>query len=180
MDTAGRLHIDDELMNELRHLRELLTPTEILFVADAMLGAAGLDDLTYLDRMYAFGAAPFFDVAAANGYGLWTGPDDRQLGAGYTNLSRLLLVRDVMARHGDAGKPLWVSEFGWNAEPPGWDGRPSPWGRVDEATKASWLRAGLASAALAPVGLTLPSVIGVASSSTACTSARWIESCGQS
>lgn len=104
--------------------------------------AAGLDDLTYLDRMYAFGAAPFFDVAAANGYGLWTGPDDRQLGAGYTNLSRLLLVRDVMARHGDAGKPLWVSEFGWNAEPPGWDGRPSPWGRVDEATKAAWLQAG--------------------------------------
>ena len=104
--------------------------------------AAGVDDLTYLDRMYAFGAAPFFDKASANGYGLWTGPSDRQVGADYTNLSRLLLVRDVMARHGDAAKPLWVSEFGWNAEPPGWDGRPSPWGRVDEATKAAWLQAG--------------------------------------
>jgi signal recognition particle subunit SRP54 len=38
VDTAGRLHIDDELMTELTELRELLHPTEILFVADAMTG----------------------------------------------------------------------------------------------------------------------------------------------
>jgi signal recognition particle subunit SRP54 len=38
VDTAGRLHIDDELMNELQQLREMLTPVEILFVADAMTG----------------------------------------------------------------------------------------------------------------------------------------------
>ena len=38
VDTAGRLHIDDELMGELGRLKELLTPCEILFVADAMTG----------------------------------------------------------------------------------------------------------------------------------------------
>jgi signal recognition particle subunit SRP54 len=38
VDTAGRLHIDDQLMEELRQLKELLAPTEILFVADAMTG----------------------------------------------------------------------------------------------------------------------------------------------
>ena len=38
VDTAGRLHIDDELMTELSELKELLSPTEILFVADAMTG----------------------------------------------------------------------------------------------------------------------------------------------
>jgi signal recognition particle subunit SRP54 len=38
VDTAGRLHIDDELMNELSQLKELLSPVEILFVADAMTG----------------------------------------------------------------------------------------------------------------------------------------------
>ncbi len=38
VDTAGRLHIDDELMVELQQLREALNPTEILFVADAMTG----------------------------------------------------------------------------------------------------------------------------------------------
>jgi signal recognition particle subunit SRP54 len=38
VDTAGRLHIDDQLMQELQELRELLSPTEVLFVADAMTG----------------------------------------------------------------------------------------------------------------------------------------------
>ncbi len=38
VDTAGRLHIDEALMTELRELRDLLTPSEILFVADAMTG----------------------------------------------------------------------------------------------------------------------------------------------
>jgi signal recognition particle subunit SRP54 len=38
VDTAGRLHIDDELMVELQQLKETLSPTEILFVADAMTG----------------------------------------------------------------------------------------------------------------------------------------------
>ena len=38
VDTAGRLHIDDELMGELQRLKEQLTPSEILFIADAMTG----------------------------------------------------------------------------------------------------------------------------------------------
>src|SRR5438876_5687237 len=38
VDTAGRLHIDDQLMTELQQLRELLVPVEILFIADAMTG----------------------------------------------------------------------------------------------------------------------------------------------
>jgi signal recognition particle subunit SRP54 len=38
VDTAGRLHIDDALMDELRALKSALAPQEILFVADAMTG----------------------------------------------------------------------------------------------------------------------------------------------
>ena len=38
VDTAGRLHIDDDLMVELQQLKESLAPVEILFVADAMTG----------------------------------------------------------------------------------------------------------------------------------------------
>ena len=38
VDTAGRLHIDEDLMTELSQLKELLNPSEILFVADAMTG----------------------------------------------------------------------------------------------------------------------------------------------
>ena len=38
VDTAGRLHIDDQLMDEMQSLKKLLSPSEILFVADAMTG----------------------------------------------------------------------------------------------------------------------------------------------
>jgi signal recognition particle subunit SRP54 len=38
VDTAGRLHIDDDLMTELQELKQRLDPVEILFVADAMTG----------------------------------------------------------------------------------------------------------------------------------------------
>jgi signal recognition particle subunit SRP54 len=38
VDTAGRLHIDDQLMDEMQLLKRLLNPQEILFVADSMTG----------------------------------------------------------------------------------------------------------------------------------------------
>ena len=38
VDTAGRLHIDGQLMEEMQSLKQLLTPQEVLFVADAMTG----------------------------------------------------------------------------------------------------------------------------------------------
>src|SRR6516164_4239584 len=38
IDTAGRLHIDEALMNELHEIKTQIKPNEILFVADAMLG----------------------------------------------------------------------------------------------------------------------------------------------
>ena len=38
VDTAGRLHIDEQLMEEMQSLKKLLSPAEILFVADAMTG----------------------------------------------------------------------------------------------------------------------------------------------
>jgi signal recognition particle subunit SRP54 len=38
VDTAGRLHIDEDMMAEMQSLKKLLNPQEILFVADAMTG----------------------------------------------------------------------------------------------------------------------------------------------
>ncbi len=38
IDTAGRLHIDEELMTELQQIKQETQPTEILFIADAMTG----------------------------------------------------------------------------------------------------------------------------------------------
>jgi len=38
VDTAGRLHVDDEMMNELKRVKEVTEPAEILFIADGMTG----------------------------------------------------------------------------------------------------------------------------------------------
>ena len=45
LDTAGRLHIDDELMEELQKIKELTQPSEIIYVADAMQGQEALNIL---------------------------------------------------------------------------------------------------------------------------------------
>ncbi|MDD6160156.1 MAG: signal recognition particle protein [Oscillospiraceae bacterium] len=38
LDTAGRLHVDEALMDELRNIKSAVNPTEILLVVDAMIG----------------------------------------------------------------------------------------------------------------------------------------------
>ncbi len=43
LDTAGRLHVDEELMEELRKIKEAVKPSEIIYVADAMQGQSALE-----------------------------------------------------------------------------------------------------------------------------------------
>ncbi len=43
LDTAGRLHIDEELMSELEEIKKITNPSEILYVADAMQGQSALE-----------------------------------------------------------------------------------------------------------------------------------------
>lgn len=38
VDTAGRLHVDEEMMDEVRQIKSTINPTEILFVVDSMTG----------------------------------------------------------------------------------------------------------------------------------------------
>ena len=38
IDTAGRLHVDEKLMDELKDIKELTNPDEIFLVVDAMTG----------------------------------------------------------------------------------------------------------------------------------------------
>ncbi len=43
LDTAGRLHIDAELMEEVRRIKEAVNPSEVIYVADAMQGQTALE-----------------------------------------------------------------------------------------------------------------------------------------
>ncbi len=52
LDTAGRLHIDQQLMDELADIKKMLTPQEILLVADAMTGQDAVNVATeFHDRL---------------------------------------------------------------------------------------------------------------------------------
>ncbi len=50
LDTAGRLHIDDELMAELERIKEQTNPVEILLVADAMTGQDAVHMAEHFDQ----------------------------------------------------------------------------------------------------------------------------------
>ena len=50
VDTAGRLHIDEELMDELKRLKEALHPHEIMLVVDAMTGQDAVNAASAFDE----------------------------------------------------------------------------------------------------------------------------------
>jgi signal recognition particle subunit SRP54 len=57
VDTAGRLGIDEQLMDEMAELKKLLSPSEILFVADAMTGQDAVNSAkAFNDRLQITGA----------------------------------------------------------------------------------------------------------------------------
>ena len=57
VDTAGRLGIDEALMDEMAQLKSLLSPTEILFVADAMTGQDAVNSAkAFNDKLQITGA----------------------------------------------------------------------------------------------------------------------------
>ncbi len=50
LDTAGRLHIDEELMQELQNIRDAVDPAEILLVVDAMTGQDAVNAANAFDE----------------------------------------------------------------------------------------------------------------------------------
>ncbi len=108
-----------------------------------------MSDLAFLEAVYQAGGKGCFEVMSAQLYGLGQPPTERSpLGfdrgkwrpVTRTDVSRVVLLREVMERFGDEGKAVWVGELGWNATPPGWSGRPSPWGEsVSEEVKGRYI-----------------------------------------
>jgi len=91
-------------------------------------GPLNLNEVEYLRQVYRAGGGEFFDIVAAKPYGFESGPDDYRIDISAMNYSRVVMLRRVMEEFGDAGKPIWVVEFGWNSLPADWQGNPSPWG----------------------------------------------------
>lgn len=99
-------------------------------------GPRNVSDLIFLQQMYDAGAKDYFDILAVMNYGLFTGPGDHRADPSRTNFSRPILIREIMVKNGDANKPMWAMEIGWNALPPHFEN--APYGRVTEQQQARY------------------------------------------
>lgn len=106
-------------------------------------GPDNLADPLYLDALYSAGAAEAFDVVAAKPYGFDSSPDDRVVDIDTLNFSRVILLREVMHRHGDGQKAVFAGNWGWNSLPADWAGAPSIWGQVDQPEQIDYTLAAL-------------------------------------
>lgn len=99
-------------------------------------GPRNVSDLSFLQQMYDADARGNFDILGVQDYGLFTGPGDRRVDPQRTNFSRPVLIREIMVKNGDAGKPIWAMEVGWNAIPESFVD--APFGRVTESQQAEY------------------------------------------
>ncbi len=109
-------------------------------------GEYGQNDLAYLRAMYEAGAASTFDALAVHAYG-WTFPPDDPPDPQVVNFRRVELLREIMVAYGDAEKPIFITEAGWN-DHPRWTRAVRPGQRIrytlrayDMALDWPWLRA---------------------------------------
>ncbi len=101
-----------------------------------------MNDLTFLERMYRAGAGKYFDILAANAFGMDRPPQDPP-DPGVLNFRRVELQRRIMERYGDGDKPVWFNEYGWNAAPADFPPEKLIWQRVDEEQQAAWTVEGI-------------------------------------
>jgi hypothetical protein len=101
------------------------------------------NDLVFLEQMYQAGAGNFFDILSANAFGLDRPPEDPP-DPQVLNFRRVELQRAIMERYGDADKPIWINEYGWNAAPSSFPEELLTWKRVTDAQQADYTVRGIA------------------------------------
>jgi len=101
-----------------------------------------LSELTFLEEMYQAGAAPYFDIMSANGYG-FEDPPSAPPDPARMNFRRVELVRLLMEKYGDQGKAIWLNEYGWNAAPEQFPPERLYWGRVSPQEQARYTVQGI-------------------------------------
>jgi O-antigen ligase len=100
-------------------------------------GHTAVDEVYFLQRLYAAGAAPFFDAVAIQLYGFGTSPGDPRAQIDVLNFQRAKLIRRVMLAAGDEATPIWAVRYGWNTRPN------APWGTVESTTQQHFARQAL-------------------------------------
>ncbi len=102
-----------------------------------------LSPYLYLRKIYEAGGRDAFDIAATKPYGFDSPPDDRRVQPDVMNFSRVIMLREEMVAHGDGDKAIWLTQWGWNAQLPNWQGQASLWSGVSEPEQAQYTSAAI-------------------------------------
>lgn len=98
-------------------------------------GGSSGNDVNWLRRIYAAGAAGSFDALAVHSYQEPpTAPPDAPSQGATNRLSTLPMIHGVMVANGDGAKAIWLTEFGWTTA------RTGPRPGVDDDTQAQFLQ----------------------------------------
>ena len=76
-------------------------------------GVNSINDVDFLEAMYANGLLGHFDAISIHNYGFGGAPEDEAWGGGVVNFRRAEDIYAVMIAHGDGDKAVWSTEFGW-------------------------------------------------------------------
>ncbi len=99
-----------------KHKDAVVLTAPMAMTTEGVKSRGNMNELDYWNGMYDAGVRGNFDIASANGYGL-DQPPDAPPDPKVLNFRRVELIRDIMVSNGDAGKPIWFDEYGWNASP---------------------------------------------------------------
>lgn len=100
-------------------------------------------DIVYLDQLYRLGLKDVSDAIGGKAYGFASSPLDRTIADNVLNFSRVVRLREIMRAYGDGKKALWITHFGWNSLPSGWQGDPSIWRQVTQVEQAQYTQEAL-------------------------------------
>ncbi len=101
-----------------------------------------MNEIQFLEEMYQAGAKEYFDILSANAFGLGSPPEEPGEPE-VLNFQRLLFLRQIMEQYGDANKPIWINEYGWNASPDDFPEEQLIWKRVSEDEQADFTVRGI-------------------------------------
>ena len=95
--------------------------------ATVVTGGILFNNTAFLEGLYAAGAGASFDGLAIHPYTISRAPSDTS-SPYYSYASSVPQFQAVLAAHGQASKPIWITEFGWSTA------------NVSDATRATWFR----------------------------------------
>jgi polysaccharide biosynthesis protein PslG len=129
------------------YIRAKLADPEVVVLSAPMamtneISDRAMPEFEYWRQLQELGALDYLDVLTATGYGI-DQPPESDPDPAVINLRRIELLREIISGNGGSEKPVWLTEYGWNAAPESIDDELLQWGRVSDQEQAEWTSRGI-------------------------------------